>query len=1258
MFALNAWCSLLAPVFLAGTLHAADLHVATTGNDTTGNGAFATPYRTIQRAANLAVAGDTVLIRAGTYRETVTPANSGTSTSPITYKAYESGGVFENVVISGLDQVSGWTAHDTSNGRAIYKTTAMGWNLSDNSNGVGLVYRNQIFVNSQMQVLARWPNVPYDRITRLTYADLALVSAGSGKTGSTPTSAWIENANVNATFPAGYWNSTRLATARVFLSPSTMIWGMSVKIASQATNRLNLDATGTGFDFIDPNGGSYYHPVANNRFFIYNWYEALDTGGEYWKDIATNTLYLWAPGGADPSTLTVEARRRDFGLSLGSRSYLTFQGIKLFGCTVNSDGFSTHLTFSEIEARYIAHIDNYAVTFNTAANAREFYLRGDGHVVENSYFNGAAVGVIGASGTNMRIENNVIRDFGYGHNGGAIFARNGGIYGNRTLATKNQFLRNTAFNGGHTIVTTDPALDIKYNRIYNSHLRGSDVGAVGIASTDGLGSEIAYNVISDALGPKDTGELYGGFGIYFDFECRNFTVHHNIVFNTTGGSYQFMPIRADKFPAGTNVGIKFYHNTGDSGFGIIEPQAYPGVDVRNNLVRKFGSAGGTYAGLPNVQFSNNTAYGTDAAAPFRDRARGDLRFATGSSTGVNAGTVISPFSDGFVSTAPDTGALEFDLAPFIAGATFTQRQLASLTAASIAQAGAFIDIQLGNLPEGRSPPTTFQAQIGSEAFGGTLAYDYPTSTWRLLGVSKGALTGTQTVSVRLSGTGAAVALESQVDFGDGVPAVTANQSATGYLTTLFNYAIATSGGPTSYALVSGTLPPGVTLNTTTGVFSGTPTTTGIYTPSFTATNALGTSPAVAVTLTILTAPPGTLLTYEGFDYTASASITGLSGGTGWRAPSNSSWASGGTTGTVAASGLSYTAINPSYTAFTPTGLAGNYGGILQNNRLPAIDAGGVYATAGLKASDGNYLGGGTVTGTLWGSFLVAANTWGTASGPQMLFNLDSTAGTGTRVSIRQTGAGSALSVTDTGGGGLGAVGTIPSSSLSTTTPNLIVFRYAFNGAGSDTFDVWLNPEAATDIPAISATAANFVFNNLTLRSVNANGGLVFDEIRLGTSFAVVTPYVETAASALQTFRGTYGLAPDGSQDLLQPAGDGIAHLLKYAFNMLGSGPGQAEDIDLPNAAVLAPDGSAGLPFCSLLPAPGSPLQLTYIRRKAAAYPGIDYAVEWSDTLASWAVNPSATATVTPLDATFERVTVTDSATATDRRFVRLRVTAE
>lgn len=64
-----------------------DYYVATTGDDS-HPGTEARPWRTVQKAANTMVAGDTVFIRAGTYVERVTPTQSGTDGGYITYQSY------------------------------------------------------------------------------------------------------------------------------------------------------------------------------------------------------------------------------------------------------------------------------------------------------------------------------------------------------------------------------------------------------------------------------------------------------------------------------------------------------------------------------------------------------------------------------------------------------------------------------------------------------------------------------------------------------------------------------------------------------------------------------------------------------------------------------------------------------------------------------------------------------------------------------------------------------------------------------------------------------------------------------------------------------------------------------------------------------------------------------------------------------------------------------------------------------------------
>lgn len=77
-------CALAAlSAFAAG---AAEYFVAGNGDDEF-DGSAAKPWRTIQRAADVAKAGDTVTIREGVYREWVKPANAGREDAPVVYRA-------------------------------------------------------------------------------------------------------------------------------------------------------------------------------------------------------------------------------------------------------------------------------------------------------------------------------------------------------------------------------------------------------------------------------------------------------------------------------------------------------------------------------------------------------------------------------------------------------------------------------------------------------------------------------------------------------------------------------------------------------------------------------------------------------------------------------------------------------------------------------------------------------------------------------------------------------------------------------------------------------------------------------------------------------------------------------------------------------------------------------------------------------------------------------------------------------------------
>lgn len=105
-------------LFFIKTASPATYYVAPWGSDDS-SGTFAKPWKTINKAAATMIAGDSVFIRGGVYKEGVNPANSGTLPDPITYVHYNN----EEVIVEGGETVTNWVQDSGNRYRASVNFT-------------------------------------------------------------------------------------------------------------------------------------------------------------------------------------------------------------------------------------------------------------------------------------------------------------------------------------------------------------------------------------------------------------------------------------------------------------------------------------------------------------------------------------------------------------------------------------------------------------------------------------------------------------------------------------------------------------------------------------------------------------------------------------------------------------------------------------------------------------------------------------------------------------------------------------------------------------------------------------------------------------------------------------------------------------------------------------------------------------------------------------------------------------------------------
>jgi hypothetical protein len=324
------------------------------------------------------------------------------------------------------------------------------------------------------------------------------------------------------------------------------------------------------------------------------------------------------------------------------------QNLKLIGCTINTDANSTNDVLTGLTASYVSQATNLPDPWQDQyrPHTTGIILNGANNLIANSVIAFSSGDGVFLGGSNNTVQNCIIHDVDID---GADEA------GVTSLGTGNQVLQNTIYNASRSgvVIRYAPQNTIMHNRIYNCGLQTTDLGGVYADMTDGMQTRIAYNVISDI---RTSG--YGAVGIYIDNSSSNYIIDHNVTWNVDDAVKLNPPESGNLLYDNTLIGVT------DSLFAT-SADAMDGNAVINNLFIGEADIGS------DAQSSNNLSQ--PALTIFVNAARNNYRLRK-KSPDIDAGTAVAGYTDGYKGAAPDIGAYEFGVKPFVAGSTLKVRK--------------------------------------------------------------------------------------------------------------------------------------------------------------------------------------------------------------------------------------------------------------------------------------------------------------------------------------------------------------------------------------------------------------------------------------------------------------------------------------------------------------------------------------------------------------------------------------------------------
>ena len=505
-------------------LHATTIYVAPAGDDRSA-GTLTEPRQTIQSAMGNAVAGDIIILREGTYRQSVALKGvSGKDGAPITLKSYPG----EKPVLSGLDVLKlEWKASPQADVFvAALDTPAI----------------TQLFFNGKPLLEARWPHVPRDAKGEWNYFAPEVWASADRSGNSYGTVACTELAKTG-------WDVTG-AQALLNVDHQFFCWTRPVRAHKTGTATFTYEQDlGKSVNKRDEAGvlGKWND---GNKFYLFGLRQFLGVPGEWYYDAAAKRLLICSPDGKSPAEGILEIKTREWGFTADHTcSYLTIDGVGFFGTAFkfgdNPSKRSSHVVLrncSVLHSSWTEFLSPKGAALpeesRTEAVRDTVYptIMADNSEVRNCTFMYGALSALFIGGFYNRVENNLFSDFDYSSslvypplqvNRPVVFDGKGG----HDVIRFNTICR----SGGIQAQMNQVDCEFAMNEVRDSYLAcyggNKDASAVYTQLPSCTGTRIHHNWVHEGYSGTPPLPWGGGTGIRGDDLTCGLTVDHNVVWN-------------------------------------------------------------------------------------------------------------------------------------------------------------------------------------------------------------------------------------------------------------------------------------------------------------------------------------------------------------------------------------------------------------------------------------------------------------------------------------------------------------------------------------------------------------------------------------------------------------------------------------------------------------------------------------------------------------------------------------------------------